>query len=66
MIGLACWVPVPGIIALILGIVALGQMRNAPNSTGRGLAIAGIVMGGVNLGIIALGILWLILSAAFG
>ena len=66
MIGLACWVPVPGIIALILGIVALGQMRNAPNSTGRGLAIAGIVMGSINLGIIALGILWLILSAAFG
>jgi uncharacterized protein DUF4190 len=66
MMGLACWVPVPGIIAVILGILALGQMRNAPNSTGRGLAIAGIVMGSINLAIIALGILSLILSAAFG
>ena len=66
MIGLACWVPIPGIIAVILGIVALWQMRSAPNSSGRGLAIAGIVMGGINLGIVALGILWLILSAAFG
>ena len=66
VMGLACWVPVPGIIALILGIIALGQMRTAPNPTGRGLAIAGIVMGGINLGIVALGILWLILSAAFG
>jgi hypothetical protein len=66
MIGLACAVPIPGIIAVILGLVALAQIRTAPNSAGRGLAIAGIVMGAVNLAIFGLGILWLILSAAFG
>ena len=66
MIGLVCWFPVPGIIAVILGIIALKQMRVAPNPTGRGLAIAGIVMGGINLAIFALGILWFLLAVTFG
>ena len=66
MIGLACAVPIPGIIAVILGIVALSQMRSSPNPTGRGLAIAGIVMGAVNLAFFLFGILWFILSLSFG
>jgi uncharacterized protein DUF4190 len=66
MIGLACAIPLPGIIALLLGIVALAQMRSAPNSTGRGLAIAGIVMGAINVAIFVFAILWIILSATFG
>jgi len=66
MLGLLCAAPVPGIIAIILGIIALRQMKTAPNPTGRGLAIAGIVMGGVNLAFFLFGILWFILSLAFG
>jgi hypothetical protein len=66
MMAVACLVPIPGIIALILGILALRQMASAPNPAGRGLAIAGIVMGGINLGIFVLAIVGLILSAAFG
>lgn len=66
MIGLVCWFPIPGIVAVILGIIALKQMRVVPNSTGRGLAIAGIVMGGINLAIFALGMLWFLLVVAFG
>jgi hypothetical protein len=66
MVGLLCWMPVPGIIAVILGIIALKQMKTAPDPTGRGLAIAGIVLGSVNLAFFALGILWAILSIAFG
>lgn len=66
MVGLACAVPIPGIIALILGIVALNQMRSAPNPTGRGFAIAGIVMGAVNLAFFVFGMLWFVLSVAFG
>ena len=66
MFGLVCWMPVPGIVAVILGIIALGQMKTAPNPTGRGLAIAGIVTGGVNLAFVLFGILWAILSVAFG
>lgn len=66
MIGIACAVPVPGIIAVILGILALSQMRQSPNSTGRGLAIAGIVMGAVNLAFFLFGLLFFFFSAAFG
>jgi hypothetical protein len=66
MTGLACAVPVPGIIAVVLGVLALSQMRQAPNSTGRGLAIAGIVMGAVTLAFFLFGILFFILSGVFG
>jgi len=66
MIGLLCAIPIPGIIAVLFGIIALGQMRTAPNPTGRGLAIAGIVMGAVNLAFFVFGMLWLFFSVAFG
>jgi len=64
--GWFCMFPVPGVIAVILGFIALGQLRKTPNSTGRGLAIAGIVLGGINLALILLWILWFILTAVFG
>jgi hypothetical protein len=63
MMGLLCAVPIPGIIAVILGIIALTQMKTNPNPTGRGLAIAGIVMGGVNLAFFVFAMLWVVLSA---
>lgn len=44
---------VPGIIGLILGIVALGQISR-DGSTGRGFAITGIVVGAISLFFIAL------------
>ncbi len=66
MFGLMCGAPVPGIIAVILGVVALRQMTNAPNPAGRSMAIAGIVMGGINLAIFVFWMLWFILSLLFG
>ncbi len=66
MMGLACAVPIPGFIAIILGFVALSQMKKTPHSTGRGLAIAGIVMGAINLAFFVFGILWFALSLIFG
>jgi hypothetical protein len=66
MMGLACWMPVAGVVAVALGIIALSQMKSAPHPTGRGLAIAGIIMGGVNLAFFVFGILWLFLSLVFG
>ena len=64
--GLFCFGPVPGVVAIILGIIALRQMKTAPNPTGKGLAIAGIVMGGINLAFFLFWILSFILSLAFG
>jgi len=66
MVGLLCAIPIPGIVAVLLGIIALIQMKTAPNPTGRGLAIAGIVLGGVNLVFFLFAILWGVLSLAFG
>lgn len=66
MVGLICALPIPGLIAVILGMVALSQMKNAPHSTGRGLAIAGIVMGAVNLAFFVFAIIWFALSIPFG
>jgi hypothetical protein len=46
-----CWVPflgfILGILALILGIVALSRCNRDPKLEGKGMAIAGIALGGV-------------------
>lgn len=64
--GMVCAAPLPGLLAVILGVIALRQMKTAPNPTGRGLAIAGIVMGCINLAFFFFSMLWVILSVAFG
>jgi hypothetical protein len=58
--------PVAGLMAVILALVALGQLRNSPNLSGRGLAIAGLIMGGINLSFLLLWIIWFVLSLVFG
>ncbi|HET8986916.1 MAG TPA: DUF4190 domain-containing protein, partial [Humibacillus sp.] len=42
--GLAAFIPVVGVIAIVLGVVALNQLRGTFRG-GRGMAIAGIVLG---------------------
>jgi len=66
MFGWLCMFPIPGVVAVILGFVALGQIRREPHSTGKGLAIAGIILGGINFAFILLWIIWFILTAVFG
>jgi hypothetical protein len=66
MFGLLCAAPVPGIVAVILGVIALRQMTNAPNPAGRSMAIAGIVLGSINLVFFAFGMLWFLMSLLFG
>jgi hypothetical protein len=67
--GLAAVVPVAGVVAIVLGVVALHQLRQvrqAPQvhgsgQRGRGMAIAGIVLGTIGTlvwaGLLALGII---------
>jgi hypothetical protein len=66
MFGWFCMFPILGLVAVVLGMIALGQMRNSPNPPGRGLAIGGVIMGGINLAFILLWILWFILAVLFG
>jgi hypothetical protein len=50
-----------GLVGLILSIVGLSQIKKDPSQGGKGLAIAGIVLGA--LGIVA-GIFWYIFFVA--
>ena len=49
------WVlQVPGVLAIIFSAIALSQHRKNPQYTGRGMAIAGLVLGLVSLVILVL------------
>jgi Domain of unknown function (DUF4190) len=50
--GLLCC-QIVGIVAVVLGIVALNQMKQT-NQDGNGLAIAGIVIGGLSIAVMVL------------
>ena len=47
-VGLVCC-QVVSIAGLVMGIVALGQLKANPGQEGRGMAIAGIVLGCIGL-----------------
>lgn len=44
-----CCLFVPSLLAVIFGIVGINQIKADPSQSGRGLAIAGIVLGAVML-----------------
>jgi hypothetical protein len=59
VVGTFCLGPIPGIAALILGLVALHQIKKAPDKHGgKPLAIIGVVLGSLSL-LVTIG--WLIL-----
>jgi hypothetical protein len=48
--GLFCLGPLPGIAALILGLVALSQIKKAPDrNSGKPLALVGVVTGSLSV-----------------
>ena len=55
VLGLFCWCgSIPGILAVIFGYVALGQIaRSEGRQKGRGFAIAGIVLGWIAVAVLA-------------
>jgi hypothetical protein len=48
------------ILAIIFGHIAISQIRKDPNLGGRGMAIAGVVLGYVGLAIVVIGVLALV------
>jgi len=48
-VGLFCCVPLFGILGVIFSLVALSQIKKNPQQTGRGMAIAGLIMSGLGL-----------------
>ena len=62
-----CFGPIPGIVAIVLGLVALSQIRKSPETnSGRPMAIAGIVIGSLTLAFYLLLLIWFLLSLVFG
>jgi hypothetical protein len=57
LLGLACCGPVFSTLALVFSAVALSQLRQNPFQGGRGLAIAGLILGIIG---------WVITFFAFG
>lgn len=50
VVGIFCLGPIPGVIALVLGLVALSQIKKDPaRNGGKPFAIVGIVTGSISL-----------------
>ena len=62
-LGMFCLGPIPGIAALILGLVALSQIKKAPDRNGgKPFAIVGIVTGSISLVVFAAWLLFMIFA----
>ena len=61
-----CFGPIPGIVALVLGLVALSQIKKSPEKFGgKPYATAGVIIGGVSILFYLLILLWFFLGAVF-
>ena len=64
---LGCFGPLPGIAAIVLGWIALSQIKRSPETTGgKPLAIIGLVTGSLTLVFYGLLFIWMILAGALG
>lgn len=62
-----CFGPIPGIAAVILGWLALKQIKTSPETTGgRPMAIIGIITGSLTIFFYGLLILWFVLAGVLG
>jgi len=62
-----CLGPIPGIVAVVLGMSALAKIKESPGEVGgKSFATAGIIMGAINVAFFVLLIIWFILAAIFG
>lgn len=66
ILGAGCFGPVPGIVALVLGLVALSQIKKSPDKYGgKPFATAGVIIGSLTIAFYVLLLLWFILAAVF-
>ena len=65
---LGCLGPLPGVLAVVLGWLALSQINRSPATGGSGkpMAIIGIVSGALTIVFYALFLLWMIAAGVFG
>jgi hypothetical protein len=62
-----CLGPIPGIVALVLGLVAQSKIKHSPQEyTGQPYATAGIIIGALSTVFFLLLIIWMFLAIGFG
>ncbi|HKG48010.1 MAG TPA: DUF4190 domain-containing protein [Pyrinomonadaceae bacterium] len=58
-----CMGPIPAIVAVVLGLVALSQIKKSPEKyTGKPFATAGVIIGAIIIAFYAIFFLWVILA----
>jgi hypothetical protein len=66
LVAAGCFGPVPGIVALVLGLTALSQIKKSPEQVGgKPYATAGVVIGAITVAFYILILIWFILSMVF-
>ena len=66
LISGGCFGPIPGIIALALGLTALSQIKKSPDKySGKPFATAGVIIGGLTILFYLVLLLWFILTLVF-
>lgn len=64
VVGTFCLGPLPGLVALILGIVALTQIKKTPDKIGgKPFALVGVITGGISVLFYGLFLIYIIISA---
>ena len=65
--GLWCFGPLPGIAALIMGLIALSQNKKSPEKVGgKQFARAGVIIGSIDIAFYLLFFIWMFWSLIFG
>ncbi len=66
LVAAGCFGPVPGIVALVLGLTALSQIKKSPEQVGgKPYATAGVIIGAITVAFYILILIWFILSMVF-
>jgi hypothetical protein len=62
----SCLGPIPGIVALVMGLTALSQIKKTPDKvSGKPFATAGVIIGAISTVFYMLLVIWFVLSIAF-
>lgn len=62
-----CFGPIPGVVAVVLGWMALQQIKKSPETTGgKPMAIIGVATGSLAILFYGLLFLWFLIAGVFG
>ena len=66
LLASGCLGPIPAIVALVLGLTALSQIKKSPDQVGgKPYATAGVVIGAITIFFYVLLLIWFLAAIAF-